>query len=266
MGEMLSLGNLVDFLLLFVLQTVLTMGNVLGIGIEAGRAPLAQQSAVRFWGIGSAVILRIVVFLAVLGVLNGFGGAFLHLGWDGVITGGIGLSTLAFAVGGAMLILTAIKEIARLLSVEHLDNDLDDRGGRPGLMSLIGILGLNVVYAFEGTIAALALTTYQPVIFAAFLLPWIGVLILRDELTLFLSRRRMVEVGGLFILLAVGILALGMAGTASDPVAPISVLGVAVTPMSQAAFYTTVIVLIAVVYSQSSFARKLAAARKAAQK
>ena len=131
---------------------------------------------------------------------------------------------------------------------------------------LIGILGLNMVYAFEGTIAALARTTYQPVIFAAFLLPWIGVLILRDELTLFLSRRRMVEVGGLFILLAVGILALGMAGTASDPVAPISVLGVAVTPMSQAAFYTTVIVLIAVVYSQSSFARKLAAARKAAQK
>ena len=52
--------------MLVLLQAVLGFDNLLYISLESKRAPEAQQSSVRKWGIGIAVGLRIVLLLSLI--------------------------------------------------------------------------------------------------------------------------------------------------------------------------------------------------------
>ena len=60
MTDLLTIENLGNLLMLCFLQAVLGFDNLLYISIESQRAPVAQQAAVRRWGILIAVALRVV--------------------------------------------------------------------------------------------------------------------------------------------------------------------------------------------------------------
>ena len=61
----LPMEHIIDLLMLIMLQAVLGFDNLLYISLESKRAPLEKQKAVRIWGIGLAVVLRIVLALPV---------------------------------------------------------------------------------------------------------------------------------------------------------------------------------------------------------
>jgi predicted tellurium resistance membrane protein TerC len=91
-------------------------------------------------------------------------------------------------------------------------------------------------------------------------------LALADGVTRFLERNRMYEVLGLFILLIVGVVLLGEAGTAAahaahDDGLQIKIMGFDLVPMSKTTFYFSVVVLFVVEIIQSGYSRKLAAER-----
>ena len=92
-------------------------------------------------------------------------------------------------------------------------------------------------------------------------------LVLADGVTRFLEKNRMYEVLGLFILLIVGVVLLGEAGTAAshamhDDSLQLKVFGYAIIPMSKSTFYFSVIVLVLVEIIQSGYQRKLNAERQ----
>ncbi len=267
-AELLTFENLGNLVMLCFLQAVLGFDNLLYISIQSQRAPAARQKAVRFWGIIIAVALRVVLLFTMIQLIGALSEPFFVFDMPGLLEGGVNFATVVFVVGGIFIMYTAVREIAHMLSIHHLDTDL----GNGRAMSAARVVGLivmmNLIFSFDSILSALAITDVFPILAFAILLSGAAMLVLADGVTKFLERNRMYEVLGLFILLIVGVVLLGEAGPAAahavhDDGLQIRILGYELVPMSKTTFYFSVVVLVLVEAVQSGYSRKLAAERGA---
>lgn len=271
MADLLTLENLFNLLMLCFLQAVLGFDNLLYISIESQRAPVAQQKSVRYWGIIIAVALRVVLLFVMIRLIDAMAAPFFILDWEGVITGGVNFATLVFIIGGIFIMYTAVKEIGHMLSIEHLDTDLNGKSGKSAAQVVAMIVTMNLIFSFDSVLSALAITDVFPILAFAIILSGLAMLVLADGVTRFLEQNRMYEVLGLFILLIVGVVLLGEAGQAAahamhDDSLALRVFGYEVIPMSKTTFYFSVLVLVAVEIIQSGYSRKLNAERRTASR
>tara|TARA_R110002124_G_scaffold263299_1_gene429623 strand:+ start:462 stop:1280 length:819 start_codon:yes stop_codon:yes gene_type:complete len=267
MTDLLTIENLGNLLMLCFLQAVLGFDNLLYISIESQRAPVAQQAAVRKWGILIAVALRIVLLFVMIRLIDALAEPFFILNWDGVLTGGVNFATLVFIIGGVFIIYTAVKEISHMLAIEQLGTDVEGKSGKSAVQVVMLIVFMNLIFSFDSVLSALAITDVFAILATAILLSGLAMLLLADRVTQFLEANRMYEVLGLFILLIVGIVLLGESGQAAahamhDPDLALRFFGYEVIPMSKTTFYFSVLVLVAVEIIQSGYTRKLNAERR----
>ena len=96
MAELITAENIGNLLMLCFLQAVLGFDNLLYISIESQRAPVAQQKAVRFWGIIIAVALRVILLFVMVRLLGTLTEPFYIFTWDGILTGGVNFATCVF--------------------------------------------------------------------------------------------------------------------------------------------------------------------------
>ncbi len=270
MADLLTIENLGNLLMLCFLQAVLGFDNLLYISIESQRAPVAQQRAVRFWGIIIAVALRVVLLFVMISLIDKMAEPFVVLNWVGILEGGVNFATCVFILGGVFIIYTAVKEISHMLSVEHLHTDVEGKSGKSAAKVVMLIVFMNLIFSFDSVLSALAITDVFAVLATAIILSGVAMLVLADSVTRFLEKNRMYEVLGLFILLIVGVVLLGEAGQAAahamhDDALALKFFGYEVVPMSKTTFYFSVIVLFAVEIIQSGYTRKLNAERRAQQ-
>ncbi|HAR52541.1 MULTISPECIES: tellurium resistance protein TerC [Roseovarius] len=270
MADLLTIENLGNLLMLCFLQAVLGFDNLLYISIESQRAPVAQQRAVRFWGIIIAVALRVVLLFVMISLIDKLAEPFVVLNWVGILEGGVNFATCVFILGGVFIIYTAVKEISHMLSVEHLHTDVEGKSGKSAAKVVMLIVFMNLIFSFDSVLSALAITDVFAVLAIAIILSGVAMLVLADSVTRFLEKNRMYEVLGLFILLIVGVVLLGEAGQAAahamhDDALALKFFGYEVVPMSKTTFYFSVIVLFAVEIIQSGYTRKLNAERRAQQ-
>jgi predicted tellurium resistance membrane protein TerC len=257
--------------MLCFLQAVLGFDNLLYISIESQRAPVAQQAAVRRWGIIIAVALRVVLLFAMIRLIDAMAEPFHIFEWEGVITGGINFATCVFIIGGVFIMYTAVKEISHMLTIEHLDTDVENKSGKSAKQAVMLIVIMNLIFSFDSVLSALAITDVFPILAIAIILSGLAMLLLADSVTRFLEANRMYEVLGLFILLIVGVVLLGEAGQAAahamhDETLALKFFGYEVIPMSKTTFYFSVLVLVAVEVIQSGYSRKLNAERRTGHK
>ncbi|MFK7938707.1 MAG: TerC family protein [Roseovarius sp.] len=267
MADLLTIENLGNLVMLCFLQAVLGFDNLLYISIESQRAPVAQQAAVRRWGIIIAVALRIVLLFTMIQLIDAMAEPFYIMEWVGVLEGGVNFATCVFIIGGIFIMYTAVKEIGHMLTVEHLDTDVSNKSGKSAAKVVMLIVLMNLIFSFDSVLSALAITDVFPILAIAILLSGLAMLLLADGVTRFLEKNRMYEVLGLFILLIVGIVLLGEAGQAAahamhDDSLALKFFGYEVVPMSKTTFYFSVIVLVAVEIIQSGYTRKLNAERR----
>ncbi|CUI77219.1 TerC family protein [Cognatishimia activa] len=268
MAELLTFENLGNLLMLCFLQAVLGFDNLLYISIESQRAPVAHQRAVRFWGIIIAVALRVVLLFTMIRLIDALSEPFWIFNSPGLIEGGVNFATLIFILGGIFIIYTAVKEISHMLTIQHLDADVDHKSGKSAVKVVALIVMMNLIFSFDSVLSALAITDVFPILAIAILLSGAAMLVLADGVTAFLERNRMYEVLGLFILLIVGVVLLGEAGVAAshamhDDDLALKFFGYALEPMSKTTFYFSVVVLFLVEIIQSGYARKLNTERTA---
>lgn len=269
-ADLLTIENLGNLVMLCFLQAVLGFDNLLYISIESQRAPVAHQKAVRFWGIIIAVALRVILLFVMVSLLGSLTEPFYVFEWEGILTGGVNFATCVFVFGGAFIMYTAFKEIGHLLSVQHLDADVEGKSGKSAMKVVMLIVFMNLIFSFDSVLSAIAITDVFPVLAAAIILSGLAMLLLADGVTTFLQKNRMYEVLGLFILLIVGVVLLGEAGVAASHAAhddslAIMIFGYPLIPMSKTTFYFSVVVLFVVEFIQSGYARKLEAERNATQ-
>ena len=267
MADLLTVENLGNLLMLCFLQAVLGFDNLLYISIESQRAPVAHQKAVRFWGIIIAVGLRVVLLFVMIRLIDAMAEPFYVFNNPGIIEGGVNFATCVFILGGIFIMYTAVKEISHMLTIEHLDTDVESKSGKSAAQVVFLIVLMNLIFSFDSVLSALAITDVFPILAIAIILSGLAMLLLADGVTRFLEKNRMYEVLGLFILLIVGVVLLGEAGQAAahamhDDALALKFFGYEVVPMSKSTFYFSVVVLVAVEVIQSGYSRKLNAERR----
>ncbi len=230
MADLITLENLGSLLMLCFLQAVLGFDNLLYISIESQRAPVAQQQALRRWGIIIAVALRILLLFTMIKLIDALAEPFYIFEWTGVLEGAVNFATCIFIFGGVFIIYTAVKEISHMLSIQNLDTDVEGKSGKSAFKVVMLIVLMNLIFSFDSVLSALAITKVFPILAIAILLSGLAMLFLADGVTRFLEKNRMYEVLGLFILLIVGVVLLGESGQAAahamhDPTLAIRVFG-----------------------------------------
>jgi len=222
---------------------------------------------VRKWGIGIAVILRIVLLFIIVNLFALlseplFG---VHLG---IISGDFTAQALITLVGGAFIIYTAIKEIHHLLQVDHIEHS--EGGGTRTVMGAISlIVAMNLVFSVDSILSAMAIAsekgadgivTYQvPLMVIAILASGLGMILLADRVTEFLKKNRMYQVLGLFILFLVGVLLV----TEGAHLAHLKLFGFAIDAMSKSSFYLVVGVLVITDVLSNRYQKRLWAQKEA---
>ena len=253
MEGLFTIENLFTLGMLVLLQAVLGFDNLLYIALESQRVEKSKQAQLRRWGIGLAVVLRVVLLFVLMKVISLFQDVLFSLDYKGIIEGYFTLHSLIVFLGGVFIIYTAIKEINHMILLEEDENS--ERKPRSYTVALIWIVVMNAVFSFDSILSAMALTSNFIVMATAIIIGCILMIWLADHVTEFLKKNRMYEVVGLFILLLVGVMLLSEGGHLSH----LHLLDSEVTAMSKSTFYLVIGVMVIVELVQSRYQKRLIA-------
>lgn len=246
------LENILTLFMLVLLQIVLSVDNLLYISIESKNAPEHKQSFVRHWGIGIAIVFRIVLLFILVKVISYFQDPFLYFD-NSFIKGSFNIHGMIVFFGGGFIVYTAVKEIWHMISIEEYHHiSKTPTASVVKIISMIVIM--NLVFSFDSILSALALTKVLWVMIVAIIISGTVMIWLADWVSDFLKKNRVYEVLGLFILFLVGIMLLSEAGD----LAHLQLFGNEVTAMNKTTFYFILIILILIDVVQSKYQQKLA--------
>ncbi len=253
MTDLFTFQNFGNLAMLIFLQAVLGFDNLLYISIESKRAPKEAQPKVRRLGILIAIALRIVLLFVMIKLLGSLTSPWFHLDFKGVIEGDFTFSVLVFLFGGAFIMYTAVKEISHMLAVRDLEGEVGEGKSKSAASVIAMIVFMNLIFSFDSILSAIAITEVFPVLAIAIIASGLAMLLLADDVAVFLERNRMYEVLGLFVLLIVGVVLLGEGGHKAH----LHLFGYPVHAMSKTTFYFSIVVLFIVEMVQSKYQKKL---------
>ena len=252
-------------IMLVLLQVVLGFDNLLYIALEAKKAPENKQESVTKVGISIAIILRIILLFCLINLIESFKNPFYKID-SSLLSLEINLHSVIVLVGGGFILYTAIKEIWHMIGTTNLSET--EKHSSKGLKSsnsvVASIVLMNLVFSFDSILAAIGLTneiknptTAFIVMAIAIIISGLLMLLMADRISTFLSKNRMYEVLGLFILFIVGI----MLVTEGGHLAHLKLFGNEIVPMSQTTFYFVLAILVIVDVVQGKYQKKLLAAK-----
>ena len=150
---------LFTLLMLFLLQAVLGFDNLLYIVIESNKVGDEDDARrVRNWGIGIAVMLRLVLLVILVALIGLLGNPLFSIPENGVIDGEFTFQALITLFGGAFIIYSAVKEINHMLIVDHVEHS--EGSGRRSVVGAIAlIVTVNLVFSFDSILSAMAIAS-----------------------------------------------------------------------------------------------------------
>jgi predicted tellurium resistance membrane protein TerC len=256
-----SISGVMTLGMLIVLQAVLGFDNLLYISIESKRVEASKQSMVRKWGIGLAIVFRIILLFVVVNLIKLLEEPFLSLVSRPLEMHVSGHSLIVIG-GGAFILWTAIKEIYHMLAISDLEHhDSEAKAGNSVAKAIGLIVAMNLVFSFDSILSAMALTKSFAIMATAIIFSGLLMIWLADHVAEFLKKNRMYEVLGLFILFIVGVMLVSEGGH----LAGIQLFGYHVTPMAKSTFYFVLVVLIIVDVVQGRYQKKLLAQQERLQ-
>lgn len=270
MAEYLTLQALFTLFMLILLQAVLGFDNLLYIAIESSKVGNEKDAKkVRKWGIGIAVMLRIVLLFLIVNLFSLLAKPLFGMHFEGFLEGEFTFQALVTLLGGGFIIYTAIKEIHHLLQVDHIEHS--EGGGKRSVAGAITlIVMMNLVFSVDSILSAMAIASvkdsvtgvvsYQvPLMVIAILLSGLAMILLADRVTDFLKKNRMYQVLGLFILFLVGVLLV----TEGAHLAHLKLFGFQIDAMSKSSFYLVVGVLVVTDVISNRYQKRLWAQKQA---
>ena len=252
-ASLFSAENLFTLAMLILLQAVLGFDNLLYISIESKRVVPERQAFVRRLGIGLAIALRIILLFLLVQAIQYFQDPIFSLKMTGFVEATFNVHSLIVLLGGAFIIYTAMKEIFHMLAEPDIGRV--DGPTRSVATAIFWIVAMNLIFSFDSILGAMALTDVFWVMATAIILSGLMMIWLSDHVSEFLTKNRMYEVLGLFILFIVGILLLSEGGH----LAHLTLFTYPVEPMAKSTFYFVIFVLVVVDIVQGRYQRKLTA-------
>ena len=109
MESIFTISNLFTLGMLTLLQAVLGFDNLLYISLESKRAPISHQAMVRRWGIGIAIVLRILLLFILINIIQYFQDPLFGINIHGIIRSSFNLHSIIVLIGGVFIIYTATR-------------------------------------------------------------------------------------------------------------------------------------------------------------
>ena len=271
-SEVFSISGLFTLLMLLMLQAVLGFDNLLYISIESKRVGEVDAPKVRRWGIGLAVLFRIVLLFIIVGLFDLLAEPLFGAHLKGIFEGDFTFQSLITLIGGGFIIYTAIKEITHLLTVEHIEHSEGSKS-KSVTQAIAMIVSMNLVFSFDSILSAMAIANvkttlpngtseidYQVWLMAiAIIMSGIVMVLMADMVADFLKKNRMYEVLGLFILFLVGVLLV----TEGAHLAHLKLFGFTIDALSKSSFYLVIFVLVITDIISSNYQKRLWKQREA---
>ena len=251
------LDHIITLIMLVMLQAVLGFDNLLYISLESKKAPKERQSFVRKMGIGLAIVFRIILLFVLVKLISYFQDPVLHIPFTDIIEGHFNIHSIIVLIGGVFILFTAMKEIWHMVSFKNFTvSDSKSNGSVSSVITMIVVM--NVIFSFDSILSAMALTNVLWIMTTAIIIGGLLMIWLSEKVTEFLTKNRMYEVLGLFILFIVGIMLL----TEGGHLAHLKLFGEEIVPMSKTTFYFVIVILVLIDIVQGRYQKKIMKAQE----
>ncbi len=219
-SQYLTAENVTAIIALSLMEIVLGIDNIVFIAILTGRLPKDQQSSARKWGLGFALITRILLLLSITWVMQLTKTLF---SWNDLLTA-IGITwdftkgwpeeqkdhflhvtakDLILLGGGLFLIAKSTTEIHKKIEGEH-----ESHGGKAAtFMSAIIQVGLlDIVFSLDSVITAVGMAKAIWVMVTAVVIAMIVMMVFADRISNFVERHPTVKMLALSFLILIGVM------------------------------------------------------------
>jgi predicted tellurium resistance membrane protein TerC len=189
------MGDALALLALLVgLELVLGVDNILVISIFVGRLPAEKRHSARLAGLAFAMIARIGMLVALLGLAN----------LTNTILLDFSVRDLILIAGGLFLLFKAVKEI-------HHTVEAKEEGSGPGMVMggfgaiISQIVLLDIVFSIDSVITAIGLTDQIWIIISSVILSFVAILFFSRPIGEFILQHPAIKILALSFLITIGV-------------------------------------------------------------
>ena len=196
--ELLSIDMLLAFLTLSLMEVILGIDNIIFISILTNKLPNEIRRQARIFGIGLALITRILMLLSIKWIM-GLTDPFLVLSGFEIS----GRAMILFS-GGVFLIVKSLKELYDFVERESQEvvSKLNVRNSLIGIILQIALL--DIVFSFDSILTAIGMTDYLPIMIAAIVVAMIVMLFFSALVSRFVEKFPSLQILALTFLILIG--------------------------------------------------------------
>ena len=196
--ELLSIDMLLAFLTLSLMEVILGIDNIIFISILTNKLPYEIRRQARIFGIGLALVTRILMLLSIKWIM-GLTEPFLVLSGFEIS----GRAMILFS-GGLFLLVKSIKELYVFVERESqkMASKLNVRNSLIGIIVQIALL--DIVFSFDSILTAIGMTDYLPIMIAAIVVAMIVMLFFSALVSRFVEKFPSLQILALTFLILIG--------------------------------------------------------------
>lgn len=196
--ELLSIDMLLAFLTLSLMEVILGIDNIIFISILTNKLPNEIRRQARIFGIGLALITRILMLLSIKWIM-GLTEPFLVLSGFEIS----GRAMILFS-GGIFLLVKSLKELYVFVERESQEvvSKLNVRNSLIGIILQIALL--DIVFSFDSILTAIGMTDYLPIMIAAIVVAMIVMLFFSALVSRFVEKFPSLQILALTFLILIG--------------------------------------------------------------
>lgn len=192
------LDALIPLLSLIVLEVILGIDNIIFISILADKLPENQRDKLRYWGIGLAMVMRLLLLLVISWILKLDSTLFTFFETD---FSGKGIILI---LGGLFLIYKSTKEIYHKTEVAN-----ENQPKVPEKLSFSKLLGeviiLDLVFSVDSIITAVGMVDELWIMYTAVIVTVVVMLVAAKPISDFISKHPSFKVLALCFLMMIGV-------------------------------------------------------------
>ena len=196
--ELLSIDMLFAFLTLSLMEVILGIDNIIFISILTNKLPNEIRRQARIFGIGLALVTRILMLLSIKWIM-GLTEPFLVLSGFEIS----GRAMILFS-GGIFLLIKSLKELYGFVEREsqEMASKLNVRNTLFGI--ILQIAALDIVFSFDSILTAIGMTDYLHIMIAAIVVAMIVMLFLSALVSRLVEKFPSLQILALTFLILIG--------------------------------------------------------------
>ena len=193
----------IAFFTLTVLEIVLGIDNIIMISILVSRMPKAMQPKTRIFGLGLAMVTRIMLLLSITWVMR------LTADLFNVMGEGISGRDLILFFGGLFLIWKSSTEIYQSEEGGDDDEEAPAKKGSGFLSTIVQIAIIDIVFSLDSVITAVGMVSHVPVMVAAIIVAVLLMMLAAGTISDFIDKHPSLKMLALAFLIVVGVVLIG---------------------------------------------------------